>query len=50
MFRIQRSGNVGSMIDEQTIALVEDEEPVVPQWERAECTCPDWCERDHELD
>ena len=21
-----------------------------PQWELAECTCPDWCERDHELD
>ena len=20
------------------------------QWELAECTCPDWCERDHELD
>jgi len=21
-----------------------------PQWELAECTCPDYCERDHELD
>jgi hypothetical protein len=27
----------------------QDEQPQ-PQWERAECTCPDWCERDHELD
>lgn len=24
--------------------------PVVPMWELAECTCPDWCERDHEQD
>ena len=23
---------------------------VEPRWERVECTCPDWCERDHELD
>ena len=22
----------------------------LPRWELAECTCPDWCERDHELD
>ncbi len=29
---------------------VDDEERIQPQWERAECTCPDWCERDHELD
>jgi hypothetical protein len=21
-----------------------------PRWELAECTCPDFCERDHELD
>jgi hypothetical protein len=21
-----------------------------PMWELAECACPDWCERDHELD
>jgi hypothetical protein len=21
-----------------------------PRWEFAECTCPDWCERDHEQD
>lgn len=21
-----------------------------PQWEQAECTCPDFCERDHERD
>ena len=28
----------------------QDEQQSEPQWERAECTCPDWCERDHELD
>ncbi|MGZ4291502.1 MAG: hypothetical protein ACXVQQ_02790 [Gaiellaceae bacterium] len=27
-----------------------DEQHVEAQWERAECACPDWCERDHELD
>jgi hypothetical protein len=27
-----------------------DEAQVEAQWERAECTCPDYCERDHELD
>jgi len=33
--------------------VVTDEvttEQVQPQWERAECTCPDYCERDHEQD
>jgi hypothetical protein len=30
-------------------APVEEPE-VVPMWELAECTCPDWCERDHEQD
>jgi hypothetical protein len=30
-------------------ADIEDDR-VEAQWERAECTCPDWCERDHELD
>ena len=27
-----------------------EDEHVEAQWERAECNCPDWCERDHELD
>jgi hypothetical protein len=27
-----------------------EEEPRRPMWELAECTCPDFCERDHELD
>jgi hypothetical protein len=26
------------------------EEERQPQWELAECTCPDYCERDHEQD
>jgi hypothetical protein len=29
---------------------VEVQEEAEAQWELAECTCPDWCERDHELD
>jgi hypothetical protein len=35
-----------TIIEEQA----ETEEQVEAQWETAECTCPDWCERDHELD
>jgi hypothetical protein len=27
-----------------------EEETRRPMWELAECTCPDFCERDHELD
>jgi len=37
------------MPDIATIEETEEQAPQ-PQWERAECTCPDWCERDHELD
>jgi hypothetical protein len=33
------------------IAEAPVEEPTqAPRWETAECTCPDWCERDHEQD
>jgi len=28
----------------------EAQTPRPPMWELAECTCPDYCERDHELD
>ena len=37
---------------EATITTEEQqaEERLDAQWERAECTCPDWCERDHERD
>ena len=28
----------------------EVEDAPQPKWELAECTCPDYCERDHELD
>jgi hypothetical protein len=37
---------------ETTEAPVEEAEqaPPMPMWELAECTCPDWCERDHEQD
>ncbi len=27
-----------------------EEAPRPPMWELAECTCPDFCERDHERD
>jgi hypothetical protein len=30
--------------------VVEEDEQAPPMWELAECTCPDWCERDHEQD
>ena len=35
---------------EATIEATEDEQVEQPQWELAECTCPDYCERDHEQD
>ena len=36
---------------EATIEIEETgDEQVQPQWELAECTCPDYCERDHEQD
>jgi hypothetical protein len=49
---------VGSRKEERmvdTAIEVAEEEPVPEpapqaQWELAECTCPDYCERDHELD
>ena len=33
---------------DETAAEAEDVQQ--PKWELAECTCHDWCERDHELD
>jgi hypothetical protein len=35
---------------DQTVVEEQVETEEQPQWELAECTCPDWCERDHELD
>ncbi len=26
------------------------EKPAEARWDTVECTCPDWCERDHEQD
>jgi hypothetical protein len=34
----------------ETAEVPVEEPEVVPMWELAECTCPDWCERDHEQD
>jgi hypothetical protein len=38
----------------ETVTVEQDVEEVaaaeLPRWERVECTCPDWCERDHETD
>jgi hypothetical protein len=43
------------MMAEIAEAPVEEPQPAptwetAPMWETAECTCPDWCERDHEQD
>jgi hypothetical protein len=35
---------------ELTIEETAEVEDVQPKWELAECTCPDYCERDHEQD
>ncbi len=37
------------MAETTTLEQVEEQQAEA-QWELAECTCPDWCERDHELD
>jgi hypothetical protein len=40
-------------VEEPTEAPLPTEAPMsteAPMWETAECTCPDWCERDHEQD
>jgi len=34
----------------ETAEVPVEEPEVTPRWELAECTCPDWCERDHEQD
>jgi hypothetical protein len=39
-----------SAIEEARQAVEEETEERRPRWELAECTCPDFCERDHELD
>ena len=39
-----------TMADVTVIEDQSEEQAEQPMWELAECTCPDWCERDHELD
>ena len=46
------------MASSATASLTETPEPQAPEetsdrrpmWELAECNCPEFCERDHELD
>jgi len=41
------------MPESTTLELQTDttaEEPVEARWATTECTCPDWCEHDHEQD
>jgi hypothetical protein len=38
------------IVEEQDVATEEEATEQQPMWELAECTCPDWCERDHETD
>ncbi len=37
-------------VAEEPEAPSEESPARQPMWELAECTCPDWCERDHETD
>ena len=42
---------LGAGARKPAVAEAPVEEPEqAPMWELAECTCPDWCERDHEQD
>jgi hypothetical protein len=45
----ERSGTVTPTTQEQDLTAAEPEVRQ-PMWELAECTCPEWCERDHETD
>jgi hypothetical protein len=38
------------MAESAVETAVEEPVPDPARWELAECTCPDWCERDHEQD
>jgi hypothetical protein len=40
---------IGSQVDTEQDES-QQTEPVTARWDRVECTCPEWCERDHELD
>jgi hypothetical protein len=40
----------GETMAEIAEAPVVEEPEQAPRWELAECSCPDWCERDHEQD
>lgn len=46
MFRIRK----GMPMAELTLEREREEEQELPECLRAECTCPDFCERDHDLD
>jgi hypothetical protein len=35
---------------EATLESTLDEDAALPQCELSECTCPDFCERDHDRD
>ena len=35
---------------QETETAIAEQPARKPQWELAECNCPDWCERDHETD
>ena len=49
--RLQTGTRKEQMMAEIAEAPAEVEEPKPPpMWETAECTCPDWGERDHEQD
>jgi hypothetical protein len=39
-----------AIVDTTTIEREQPEVDAVPLCELAECTCPDFCERDHDLD
>jgi hypothetical protein len=49
MLRSSLGSERSNLMADTAEAPVEEPE-VAPMWELAECTCPDWCERDHEQD
>jgi hypothetical protein len=50
LLRIRLIGYSGSRMLETELEPTLEEDQVVPECLRAECTCPDFCERDHDQD
>jgi hypothetical protein len=47
---VESLGSKRSSAMTEIVEAPPEQVEAAPMWELAECTCPDWCERDHEQD